>query len=358
MDILCIRQDCLKRAIYADGTKPPIYCSDHREDGMTLNSGGICLDCSLFAIFNHISESRPIYCKTHKKEGMVDVSHKKCEYGSCLRRPTYNFATETTAMYCSLHRDDGMINVVSNICIEHNCERIALYGLNTSSPPMYCSLHRKPNTFNVKGYCCQVDGCNKYSLYNNLWETTPLYCKDHMSDGMVDLRNKRCVEEDCIVASAIDGHCKGCHARLFSNNKMYQIHKFKEDTVFEFLKENYNDVEIEYNKNVNSYQSPIILHFPDRIVLIEVDYINGDREKERLLDLMGDLDTEEKAVYAIRLNPNGYYINGARQKSSWVFTNKFPYPLTIGPKWEKRLLRLKECIDFPENEIIYLYFDR
>jgi hypothetical protein len=357
MDIICIRKDCSNRAIYAYDTSP-IYCSEHREDGMKLNGYGKCIDCSVYAIFNYISESKPLYCRAHKKDEMIDVTHTKCEYGTCLTRPVFNYETESFALFCSDHKKKGMVDVINNICIEHDCRRISMFGFNKSSPPMYCRIHRKPNTINVRKDACNVDLCVKHSLYNRIGETEPLYCKEHMSDGMVDVRNKRCIEDGCITASAINGHCKGCYNRLFSDAKMYQVHKYKENTVIEFLKENYAGVEIEYNEIINSYQSPIIIHFPDRIFVIEIDFINTEKERERLLDVMGDLDSEEKAVYAIRLNPNWYRINGALQKSSWSYTNKFPYPLIVYPKWDKRLSTLKEHIDYPENEIEFLYFDR
>ena len=37
-----------------------------------------CLECKKQPVFNKEGESKPLYCSEHKKEGMVDVKNKRC----------------------------------------------------------------------------------------------------------------------------------------------------------------------------------------------------------------------------------------------------------------------------------------
>ena len=64
---------------------------------------------------------KPLYCSNHKKEGMFDVTHKRCLENDCNKQPTYGTEWKKP-LYCNKHKKEGMFNVVSKRCKFENCD--------------------------------------------------------------------------------------------------------------------------------------------------------------------------------------------------------------------------------------------
>ena len=47
---------------------------------------------------------------------MIDVTHKKCCFENCNKRPSFNYQNKTNGIYCSKHKQDEMIDVKSKKC--------------------------------------------------------------------------------------------------------------------------------------------------------------------------------------------------------------------------------------------------
>ena len=73
--------------------------------------------CQTSATFNVKGSKKPVFCKQHAEDGMVDARNKRCSKGSCKRQPTFNVEGSKTPAYCKQHAKDGM---VSGLGCAHN----------------------------------------------------------------------------------------------------------------------------------------------------------------------------------------------------------------------------------------------
>ena len=128
----------------------------------------IYIGCKKRSTYNY-EEEKPMYCLEHKKNGMVDVRHKKCIHLNCKKRSTYNNITEK-AMYCLEHKKDGMVDVRHKTCIHVDCKIRPSYN-NEGKSPIYCLEHKKDGMINVRSKTCNTYLCstavktNKYNGY-------------------------------------------------------------------------------------------------------------------------------------------------------------------------------------------------
>ena len=106
--------------------------------------------CKRQPIYNVEGETKPLYCSQHKKDGMVNVISKTCCQDGCKTIPNYNVEGETKALYCSEHKKDGMVNVKSKTCLSEWCstqptEKYDGYCL-------FCYIHLFPNKPVARNY--------------------------------------------------------------------------------------------------------------------------------------------------------------------------------------------------------------
>lgn len=124
-----------------------------------------------------------------------------------------------------------------NICKYSNCTKRCCYGFER---PIVCKEHSIGDIMiDVKNKRCIHDDCNKQPLYNYLNEKKALYCNEHKLDDMIDVTHKRCKTYLCdtFVTNKYKGYCLRCF-----------IYNFPESKLIEFIKENFKDSNIIYNK--------------------------------------------------------------------------------------------------------------
>ena len=116
----------------------------------------LCKECNSQPSFNLDGEIKPLYCTNHKKEGMVNVICKTCI--ECKIRPYFNVKHAKTAIYCFKHKKDGMVNVVSKPCVE--CDTLPSYNYKDNKTALYCATHKKEEMINVIAKICKNDWCS------------------------------------------------------------------------------------------------------------------------------------------------------------------------------------------------------
>jgi hypothetical protein len=78
-----------------------------------------CLECNTHPPFNKKGETKPLYCSEHKKEGMISVKGKTCL--ECNKHPTFNKKGDTMPLYCLSHKKENMIDVINKTCKSEWC---------------------------------------------------------------------------------------------------------------------------------------------------------------------------------------------------------------------------------------------
>ncbi len=360
--------DCLKQPTcnYENETKA-LYCSTHKLDKMIDIKNKRCLLCNPIAIYNVEGETKALYCSTHKKEGMVNVKDKKCL--DCKKIPSCNYENETKPIYCSTHKKEGMVNVKDKKCLD--CKKIPSYNYENETKPIYCSTHKKDGMVNVQNKTC-LD-CLKQPTYNYENETKPIYCNDHKKDGMVNVRDKICLNDWCKtqVTKKYDGYCLHCYMNMFPDKPVARNYKTKEQSVVDYIKDNFPNVDWIADKRVSdgcSKRRPdLLLHLGNQILIIEVDEnkhtdYNCSCENKRIMEL--SLDVGHIPVVFIRFNPDMYLKQKKKITSCWGLNGNGILVIKKKDEWIERLSRLSDVVKYwLENitdktiETIHLYYD-
>jgi hypothetical protein len=269
-----------------------------------------------------------------------------------------------------------MINVVHKKCIEENCKIAPTFNLPSEKVGIYCVTHKKQYMVNVESKRCIEQNCDTFPSYNYENEKARLYCNKHKKDGMIDINNKRCLQENCYIIpknKKYKGNCLRCFINLFPNEKISKNFKVKENHVTDFLKEEFKDEIMVFDKTVGGCSSRRPDCYIDKythVLIIECDenqhsgkeYTNCDTK--RTMELFQDFGN--RPVIYIRFNPDAY-INAEKKKILSCFkTHKtLCVPIIRNKKeWDNRLELLKEKINhwlitIPEKEITteFLFYD-
>jgi len=368
MPNICVEDGCNKQPIYnLEGETKGIYCSTHKLEGMIDVKHKRCLLCKKQPYFNVEGETKPIYCSTHKLDGMVDVRNKRCR--DCKKQPYFNFENETKPIYCSTHKLDGMIIVTTKKCLL--CKKHPIYNLENETKPIYCKDHKKDDMVDIKNKRCLR--CKKHPYFNLEGETKGLYCSTHKLDGMVDVKNKRCKNYWCKTqpTNKYDGYCFHCYMNMFPDKPVARNYKTKEQSVVDYIKDNFPNVDWIADKRVSdgcSKRRPdLFLHLGNQILIIEVDEnqhtdYNCSCENKRIMEL--SLDVGHIPVVFIRFNPDMYLKKKKKITSCWGLNGNGILVIKKKDEWTERLSRLSDVVKYwLENitdktiETIHLYYD-
>jgi hypothetical protein len=207
-------------------------------------------------------------------------------------------------------------------------------------------------------------------------EKEGLYCKIHKLTFMVDITHKKCKTSLCdiqITNKHYKGYCLRCFIHKFPESKIIRDYGTREAKVTEFIKQEFKDLNIIYNKQIEggcSQNRPdIFIDCLTHSVIIEVDEhqhkatsYTPECEIQRINNLFTDL--ADRPIVFIRFNPDSY-----KNKNGKVIKSCFEYTEDKGlPKANKtlqsRLKKLKEEINkniniIPNTNIttIKLYYD-
>jgi hypothetical protein len=293
---------------------------------------------------------KPLYCKQHKKEGMENVVSKRCEEKDCESCPSYGTEWKKP-LYCKQHKKEGMENVVSKRCEEKDCESCPSYGTEWNKP-LYCKQHKKEGMEDVKHKRCEEKDCESRASYGTEWKK-PLYCNQHKKEGMENVVSKRCSLCDLthIFNPQYKGLCLRCFIYTYPNQKVARNYKVKEQHVADHIKQNYNDYYITFDKITGgcSLRRPdILIDLGTHTIIIEVDEnqhkdYDTTCEIARINELFTDL--ADRPIVLICFNPDGYTKNKKKHLSSFKYHQKSGVPIVRNEtEWKGRLNKLDDTI--------------
>jgi hypothetical protein len=219
--------------------------------------------------------------------------------------------------------------------------------------------------------------CEIHASYNYENEKERLYCNKHKKEGMIDVNNKKCLQENCYSIpknNKYKGYCIRCFINLFPDEKISKNFKVKEVFMTDFIKEEFRDEVITFDKQTGgcSKRRPdVYIDKFTHILIIECDenqhknkeYTNCDTK--RTMELFQDFGN--RPVVFIRFNPDSYINEDCKKILSSFKNHKTLFVPVIRDKkeWNNRLELLKETIDkwlrkIPEKEISYeyLFYDK
>jgi hypothetical protein len=271
---------------------------------------------------------------------MINIKHKKCQHENCNLIPSYNFIGEKNAKYCKNHKLDNMIDVTH--------------------------------------ISCEVVSCANRPVYNLISETCPKFCIEHKTTDMVCLTNKKCINDWCVNRShnkTYDGYCLHCFVHLFPDKPNANNYKTKEQSVVEYIKNEYPNFTWVCDKRIadgcSRRRPDLLLDLGYQVIIVEVDenqHINYDCscENRRLMELSQDVG--HRPIIFIRFNPDDYIkMDKTKVKPCWSI-NKTTGIVTVDKnhkkQWNDRLNTLKNWIKYwSENntdktvDVVQLFFD-
>jgi hypothetical protein len=352
-----------------------IYCNKHKKAGMIDVLSKRCLEnnCNKQPIFNFFNEKIGIYCKEHKKNNMFDVKSKKCQQDNCNKRPLFNLPNETIGIYCKEHSKKNMIDVSHKRCQENECNKRPNFNLPNEKIGIYCKEHSKENMINVIDKRCLEEYCNKIPSFNLPNKKNGVFCNKHKKVDMIDVTHKRCLEDNCdiiLTNKKYKGYCLRCFIHKFPDVKISKNYKVKELFMTDFIKEQFKDEMMIFDKIVGgcSKRRPDV--YVDKfthVLIIECDenqHRDTSCENKRTMELFQDFGN--RPIVFIRFNPDSY-INeiGKKVLSSFKMHKGLDVPIIREQKeWLNRLNILKETIEhwlniIPNKEVTneYLFYD-
>jgi len=346
------------------GKKTPIYCNDHKIDGMFNINSKKCLKCDRVPSYNY-EGLKPTYCSEHKENGMINTKHKTCF--DCKKIPNFNYEGESRAIYCAKHKKDDMIDVIHERCLE--CEKQAVFNFENETKGKYCTTHKKDKMIDIKNKKCE---CGKHQPVFSLPGTTAgIWCSKCKPFNAVNVKDKMCKECNITYANKkFDEHCVRCFIHLFPDSKKSTNFKVKENYIFEAVIELLpEDIELVRDKTINNGCS---LRRPDLRIDLGSHWICAENdedchkdydntcENKRTMELYTDMGN--RPMILIRFNCDKY--NGGE---SLFKLNKNTGTSVIKSKkeFEKRISAFANIINrYIESEppekavtIEYLYYD-
>jgi hypothetical protein len=254
-------------------------------------------------------------------------------------------------------------------CLEYNCNKIPLFNLPYEQNSIYCFEHKKENMVDIKNKKCIEENCNIAPTYNFENDKIRLYCVKHKKHGMIDIKSKICLEENCDTqanSKKYKGYCLRCFINKFPDIKISRNYKVKELFMTDFIKEQFKDEIITFDKQTGgcSKRRPdVCIDKFTHVVIIECDenqHQDTSCENKRMMELFQDFGN--RPIVFIRFNPDSY-INedGKKVLSSFKMHKALDVPVIREPKeWLSRLNVLKETIGkwlnvIPSKEVTYEY---
>ena len=387
---MCINIDCSQKANYGNkNEKKKLYCYKHKENNMVYIGKKICEHeyedgntCTKMANYNYKNEKIGKYCKPHSLENMVDLKHKICEFNECKYLALYNNTNEKKGKFCKKHIEKNMVEIQNRKKCEFvGCKKIPSYNFRNFSGGKYCKSHCEIDMEDVVSLLCNVIDCKTQAAYNYKGRVMK-FCKKHSSPDMIDLRQKRCKLCETSANKKYNGYCSRCFIYTFPDNKIVKNFKVKERHVTDYIKEQYQNINIITDKTVKngcSKKRPdILIELDKQYIIIEIDenqHKNYDCscENKRIMELYNDLNQldfqklqdlentdvteiidnikypeKSKNVIFIRFNPDSYFdINNVKIKSPFVAA-KNTGVLCVNNKKEfnNRLKVLKDTIQY------------
>ena len=361
------------------GEKFALYCGDCKLNGMVDIKSKKCINCKIkHPAFNYKNEKKVLYCGDCKLTDMIDITNKKCIICN-NKRPNFNYKDEKFALYCGDCKLENMIDIKHKKCIICNIKQPSCNYKNEKTT-LYCGDCKLENMIEIKSKKC-ID-CNiKHPSYNYETELKSLYCKDCKLEDMIDIKNKKCKVNDCntqVRNKQFKGYCLRCFIYNHPESKIIRDYGTREAKVTEFIKEEFSNLNITYNKQIqggcSDHRPDIFIDCLTHSVIVEVDehqHKRGDSYSTRCeIRRVNELFTSlaDRPIIFIRFNPDDYEKDGRNISSCWGLDKKGLCVIKKSKQneWKERLNVLEYHINYwinSENvttktiETIPLFYD-
>jgi len=330
-----------------------------------------CIICKTErAIYGTKDEKKCQYCKNCKLPNMININSKKCIICN-FKEASYANSGEKTRKYCGNCKLPDMVNINSKLCIGCNLKE-ASYANSGEKTRKYCGDCKLPDMVNIASKLCI--SCNlKRPSFAKLGEKTRKYCNDCKLPDMININIKICKTELCStqITKKYEGYCAYCYRYLFPDKPMSRNYKTKEYSVVEFIKNNFTDIDIIYNKQISDgcsgKQPDILIDLGEQIIIVEIDedqhrYYGSTCENKRIMELSQDVN--HRPIIFIRFNPDKYKTNLGNITSCWKINKNGICGISKQKEWNERLNTLKNTIEYwlknkteKTIEVILLYYD-
>jgi hypothetical protein len=335
-------------------------------------------ECKIEACFNYknfkeINIRKHIYCSKHKLKNMIDIKSKKCIECN-TKHPIFNYKYEKKALYCGDCKLKNMIDIKNKKCINCNIKR-PNFNYNSEIIVLYCGDCKLENMINIKSKKCIK--CNdKQPTFNYDGKKNALYCNDCKLENMNNIKDKKCKTFNCDtqIKNKFKGYCLRCFIYNFPDSKITRDYGTREAKVTEFIKQEFSNLNITYNKQIqdgcSDHRPDIFIDCLTHSVIIEVDEHQHKRgnsystqcEIRRVNELFTSL--ADRPIIFIRFNPDSYTNSKNKLiKSCFEYTEDKGLP-KANKTLQPRLKNLKEEIEKNINivpniniTIIKLFYD-
>ncbi len=295
-----------------------------------------------------------------------------CIVENCGKSSSFGFPDDKSATYCGIHGTPlGMINIKNKRCLHNECSKQATFGNSGDKNPTHCGSHGKLlGLIDIKNKRCLYDGCDKHPTFGLPDDKTATYCGKHGAlIGMIDIKNKKC--ETCnstTMNSKYKPNCARCHFYLNPDDPRIINYKTKEQAYMTAILEKFPQFKLDktINGGCSKRRPDGFLDLLTHVIIIEIDENEHKSyddmcNNRRTMELSQDVD--HRPIVFIRLNPDGYTLNGNRMKGSFSLTKKTNELKVVKKEFNKRLNSLiksveKYIITIPDKTISveYLYF--
>jgi hypothetical protein len=357
------------------GEKKALYCSNCKLKDMFDIKSKRCINCNIKQpSFNYKGEIIALYCNNCKLENMVNIKNKNCIICN-IKQPSYNYIGKKNKLYCGNCKLKDMIDIVNKKCIICNIKRPSFNYINELNA-LYCKdckLNEMVNNISKRCIICKI----KQPIFNYENKKEPIYCNDCKLENMINIKDKKCKTHLCntqISNKQYKGYCVRCFIHTFPDSKIIRDYGTREAKVTEFIKKEFQELNITYNKQIqggcSDHRPDIFIDCLTHSVIVEVDehqHKRGDSYSTRCeIRRVNELFTSlaDRPIIFIRFNPDSY--TNSKNK---IIKSCFEYTGDKGlPKANKtlqlRLNKLKEEIEkninkIPNNNItiIKLFYD-
>ena len=374
----CLQTECTKQPNFGlPNDKSPTYCGPH---GTLLGMVDIvskrCLqtECDKQPNFGFLDDKTATYCGKHGTLlGMVDIRNKKCLQDGCNKGPSYGFPEDKTATYCGSHGTLlGMVDIVHKKCLQDGCDKRPSYGFPEDKTATYCGKHGMIlGMIDIKNKRCLQDGCDSISpTFGFPDDKKATYCSIHgRLLGMIDIINKRCgICNSTHMNQKYKPNCARCHFHLHPDDPRLINYKTKEQAYMSAILKKFPQFKLDktINGGCSKRRPDGFLDLLTHVIIIEIDEnehksYDDTCNNRRTMELSQDVN--HRPIVFIRLNPDGYTLNGNRMKGSFSLTKKNNELKVVKKEFNKRLNSLIESVEthmitIPDKTISveYLYF--
>jgi hypothetical protein len=262
---------------------------------------------------------------------MIDIKSSKCIQCK-IKQPIFGYK-DKKASHCKKCKLEDMIDIKSSKCI--NCKiKQPSYGYENDKKATYCNDCKKEGMINITSPKCKTDLCR------------------------TQIRNKN-----------YKGYCAYCYMHLFPDKPILRNYKTKEYVVVDFIKTNFNNIDIIHNKKIydgcSGKQPDILIDLGKQIIIIEIDenqHKYYSCENKRIMELSQDVN--HRPIVFIRFNPDKYKTNLGNITSCWKINKNGICIISKQKEWNERLNTLKNTIIYwiknkteKTIELVQLYFD-